>query len=90
MTRTIVVPVLAMFAAACSVFGADPGAGAPSDSAVVLVEGSGLRITAKDLEDKRAAAMFQARTNYYETERKAIEDLADQALLEATGARKKD
>jgi protein-disulfide isomerase len=82
MTRTLVVPALAMFAAAFSVFGADPGAGAPSESAVVLVEGSGLKVTTKDLEEKRAAAMFQARTNYYETERKAIEDLVDQSILD--------
>lgn len=82
MTRTIVVSALAMFAAAFPVFGADSGGGAPSDSAVVLVQGSGLKLTLKDLEDKRAAAMFQARTNYYETERKAIEDLVDQSLLD--------
>jgi protein-disulfide isomerase len=75
-------PALAMFAAAFSVFGAAPGAEAPSDSAVVLVEGSGIKLTLKDLEDKRPAAMFQARTNYYETERKVIEELADQSLLD--------
>ncbi len=82
MTRTIIFSALAMFAAAFSVFGADPVADAPSDSAVVLVEGSGIKLTLKDLEDSRAAAMFQARTNYYETERKAVEDLVEQSLLD--------
>lgn len=83
MTRTISISILAAFAAALSLFGADPGAGsASSDGSVVLVEGSGLKLTVKDLEEKRSASMFQARTNYYETERKAIEDLADQSILE--------
>lgn len=82
MTRTTLIPVLAVSAAALSLFGADPRAGAASDGAVVLVEGSGLKLTLKDLEEKRAASMFQARTNYYETERKAIEDLAEQSILD--------
>lgn len=82
MTRTIVVPALAIFAAVLSVFGGAPGADAPADNAVVLVEGSGIKLTLKDLEEQRAAAMFQARTNYYQTERKAIEDLVDQSLLD--------
>ena len=82
MTRTIVFPALAMFATAFFVFGAAPVAGVPSDGTAVLVEGGGLKLTLNDLEEKRPAAMFQARTNYYETERKAIEDLVEQSILD--------
>jgi protein-disulfide isomerase len=71
-----------MFAAAFCAPGAAPGADGPSGSAVVLVEGNGVKLTLADLEQKRATSMFQARTAYYETERKALEDLVDESLLE--------
>src|ERR1039458_2413614 len=82
MARIRVVPALAMLAAAFCVSGAAPDADGPSGSAAVLVEVNGVKLTLRDLEQKRAAAMFQARTNYYEIERKAIEDLVDESLLD--------
>ncbi len=48
----------------------------------VLVEVNGAKLTLSDLEQKSSAALFQARTTYYETERKVIVDAVDQYLLE--------
>lgn len=53
-----------------------------ADSSVVLAEVNGNKLTLADLEQKRAAGMFQARTNYYEAQRKLIESLVDESLLE--------
>ncbi|MGD1069447.1 MAG: thioredoxin domain-containing protein [Bryobacteraceae bacterium] len=83
MTRIGVVPALAMLGAIVCSSGVALGADAPAGStAVVLVEVNGVKITLADLEQKHPAVIFQARTNYYETERKAIEEMADQALLD--------
>jgi protein-disulfide isomerase len=82
MKRTKVFPALAMFATTFCVSGAAQNAGAPSEGTAVLVEGNGVKLTLNDLEQKRASAMFQAKTTYYETERKVIEDLVDQSILE--------
>jgi protein-disulfide isomerase len=49
---------------------------------VVVVEVNGAKVTVADLENKRASAIFQARTAYYEAERKIIQDVVDDYLLE--------
>jgi protein-disulfide isomerase len=56
---------------------------------VVLVEVNGTKVTLADLEQKRPASLFQARTNYYEAERKVIEELVDDYLLEQQAAKEK-
>lgn len=55
----------------------------------VAVEINGVRITLADIEQKRQAAMFQARSNYYETARKVLEEYVDEYLL-AQEARKEN
>ena len=72
---------LATCTAAVSLLAAPPDAGAPASKDVV-VEVNGLKLTMTDLEQKRASALFQARTSYYEAERKVIEEVVDQTLLE--------
>lgn len=49
----------------------------------ILVEVGGMTITLNDLEQRRAPALFAARTTYYEAERRVVEDLVDEYLLEA-------
>jgi len=64
--------------------------GGPStviSSDTVLMEINGAKITAGDLEQKRAGALFQSRNNYYDAERKVLQDLADQALLDQQAAK---
>jgi protein-disulfide isomerase len=63
---------------------------APADTSLpsdVVVEVQGAKVTMGDLEQKSAAALFQARTTYYEAERKVIEDAVDQKLLEQQAAK---
>jgi len=51
-------------------------------SQTVVVEVSGVNLTLTDLEQKNGPALFQARTTYYESERRAVEGLIDDYLLE--------
>jgi protein-disulfide isomerase len=62
-----------------------PSPVATSDT--VLMQVNGVKITAGDLEHQRAGALFQSRNNYYEAERKALLDLADEALLDQQAAK---
>src|SRR5579862_7441545 len=52
----------------------------PSTS-VVIVEVNGTKLTLADLEQKTPMALFPARTNFYEAERKVVADFVDQYLL---------
>src|SRR5271165_3913302 len=72
---TIVVPLLCLPGA---VFGADPSS--PNDSAVVEINGKTINLS--DLEREFPAALFQARTTYYDNERKAIDQFVDKYLLD--------
>jgi predicted DsbA family dithiol-disulfide isomerase len=63
---------------------AGPEGNSPED---VLVEVHGVNVTMADLAQKSAVALFQARTNYYEAERKVIEDAVDQKLLDDQAAK---
>ena len=87
MTRITVVTALAMFAATVCASGATPEADPVSGGDAVLVELKGAQITQADLELKRPEAMFQARTNFYEAERKVLIDLVDEYLLEQQAAK---
>jgi protein-disulfide isomerase len=89
MLQITAVTALAMFGATFCASGATPEAGPGSGSDVVLVELNGVQITQADLELKRPSAMFQARTNFYEAERKALVDLVDEQLLEQQAAKEK-
>lgn len=89
MLRKTVVTALALFTATLCASGATPADGPGSGSDVVLVEMNGVQITQADLELKRPAAMFQARTNFYEAERKALVELVDEQLLEQQAAKER-
>jgi len=73
---------LGVVAAACCFWAAPAQTNSKSDEDVVAVEINGVKLTLKDLEQKRASVLFQARTNYYETERKVIDDVVDEYLLD--------
>ncbi|MGP8247413.1 MAG: thioredoxin domain-containing protein [Bryobacteraceae bacterium] len=87
MAQSKVVTVLGVFAATFCLSGAAPDTATRSGGDVVLEEVNGVKVTMADLEQKRAQALFQARTNYYDAERKVLEDLADQSLLEQQAAK---
>jgi protein-disulfide isomerase len=89
MSRINVVTALAILTGTFCAFGATSDASPGSGSDVVLVEVNGAKITQADLELKRPSAMFQARTNFYEAERKALVDLIDEQLLEQQAAKEK-
>jgi protein-disulfide isomerase len=81
MIRIGVVPAVTVLGAIALVSGV-AAESSQGTSATVLAEVNGERITLADLQQKRAAAIFQAETSYYETERKAVEELVDQVLLD--------
>lgn len=72
---------------ACVLAASEPTA-RPGDD-LVVAEINGAKLTLADLEAKNGPALFQARTNYYEAERKAIEGLIDAFLLEQQAAKEK-
>ena len=76
------VTTVGLFTVGVYLFAAPPDTDRHSSSDVVLVEVNGVKLTLADLEQKHAAALFQARTNYYEAERKVLEDVVDQYLLQ--------
>lgn len=78
--RSRVVVLGAIWAAVLpmSVFAADQ---LPSGD-TIAVEVNGVKITLAEVEQKRAAAMFQARSNYYEAARRTLETYTDDYLLE--------
>lgn len=86
MTRILVSSALVAFATAFYA-SAQSGPGSAGDS--VLLEFNGAKITQAELELKRPSAMFQARANFYETERKALVDLADEQLLDQQAAKER-
>lgn len=54
----------------------------PGNSDGVLVEINGAKITRADFERKHPTALFQAQNSYYETQKKVVEALIDEYLLE--------
>lgn len=68
-------------ATACLLFAASDGAG-PSGAETVIAEVNGTKLTLGDLEKRHAAALFQARTTYYDLERKVVQSFIDDYLLE--------
>jgi len=62
-------------------YAASDTAGSTGTDAVV-VEVNGVKLTIADLEKKNPSSLFQARTTYYEAQRKVIESMVDDYLLE--------
>jgi len=60
---------------------ADHGAGCTSNCDTVLVDVDGTKLTLADFEAKRPAGLFQARNNFYEAERKAVDEFVNEYLL---------
>lgn len=73
---------LVLCATGAYLFAAPADSGQSSSNEVVLAEVNGAKVTLADLEQKHPGALFQARTNFYESERKVIESIADDYLLE--------
>jgi protein-disulfide isomerase len=72
---TICLPLLAVPAA---IFGADTSSA--NDPAIADINGKTIHVS--DLEQKFPTPLFQARTTYYDTERKVLDQFIDQFLLE--------
>ncbi|HLH16920.1 MAG TPA: thioredoxin domain-containing protein [Bryobacteraceae bacterium] len=79
----MMVRLIAVAAAAttCLAYAASDGP-EPAAGQTVVVEVGGAKLTMADLEQKSGPALFQARTNYYEAERQAIQKMVDDYLLE--------
>lgn len=73
--------MLAIGSAAASLLcAASDGAGASGQA--VIAEVNGVKLTLADLEKNSAAALFQARSTYYDLERKVVQAYIDDYLLE--------
>src|SRR5664280_1960561 len=60
---------------------AETDASRASSGATVLAEVDGVKLTLADFENKRPAGLFQARNNFYEAERKAVDEFVNEYLL---------
>src|ERR1700730_5289788 len=60
---------------------ADSDAGRKPAGDTVLVEVDGMKITMADFESKRPAGLFQAHNNFFEAERKAVDEFVSDYLL---------
>ena len=54
-----------------------------ADGNAVIAEINGEKLTAADLDQQEASKLLQSRYAYYEVQRKALDELIDQHLLEA-------
>jgi len=57
------------------------------NNATPIVEIDGVKLTLGDFEAKRPGGLFQARNNYYENQRRAIDEFVNQWLLEREAAK---
>jgi len=80
MRNTVIILIGIMGAAACCTAAAD-STGKPAND-MIWVEVNGAKITAGELEAKHGAELFQARTSYYEAERRVILEAVDQYILQ--------
>lgn len=71
----------AMLAATLVASPVPPPAELPPSSDGAAVKINGVTITIREIETNRPAAMFQARSNYYEAARKTIDEYVDDYLL---------
>lgn len=70
-----------LFATALILGAADHDAGRNQAGDTPLVSVDGTKFTLADFESKRPAGLFQARNNYYEAERKAVDEFVSDYLL---------
>ena len=70
-----------MFSGVLVLAAADSGAGPTPNGNLALVEVDGVKLTLADFEAKRPAGLFQARNNFYEAERKAVDEFVNEYLL---------
>jgi protein-disulfide isomerase len=82
MVRTSVVAAVILAAAFPGSASPPPPADLPSSSDVTAVEVNGVQIPLSEIERKRPAAMFQARSNYYEAARRTVEEYVEDLLLQ--------
>src|SRR5215472_11356116 len=82
MSLTTVATTILLAAACNGVLYADSDAAAVPGADAVILEINGAKLTVADLEKKHAAALFQAQTTYYEAQRRVIEGMIDDYLLE--------
>lgn len=81
MTLKSLAALLAIGSAAVSLLcAASDGAGASGP--IVVAEVNGVKLTLADLEKSSAAALFQARSTYYDLERKVVQAYIDDYLLQ--------
>lgn len=71
------------------VFAEDHNGTPAAMAAPVILEIDGAKITFADLERKHPAGLFQARNNFYQAERKAVEEFIDDYLLEQQAQKEK-
>jgi len=77
MSKSLLIAAVAM--TAITTF-ASPADLPPTDS--VAVEINGVKITLAQVDQARHSSMYQARSNYYETARRVLEEFVDDYLLE--------
>jgi predicted DsbA family dithiol-disulfide isomerase len=70
-----------LFSTALILCAADNDAGRVASGDTLLVEIDGVKLTLADFEGKRPAGLFQARNNFFEAERKAVDDFVNEYLL---------
>lgn len=75
------IPVLSVIVSTLWLPGGASGADARLSGNPPVVEINGVTLTLSDLERKSPAALFQARTVYYEAERKTLDEFIDEYLL---------
>jgi protein-disulfide isomerase len=92
LTRVILIKRILTFSvlasAVCVLSAADANGQAPGTNAAV-VEINGMKITLAEFEHERPAALFQARNAYYEAERKALEEYANDVVLKRQAQKEK-
>jgi protein-disulfide isomerase len=70
-----------LFSTALILCAADNDVGRVASGDSLLVEIDGVKLTLADFESKRPAGLFQARNNFFEAERKAVDDFVSEYLL---------
>lgn len=83
------IPVLGIIASVLLLPGYVLGADAHPDGNSPVVEVNGVTLNLSDLERKSSAALFQARSVYYEAERRTLEEFINDYLLEQQALKEK-
>lgn len=81
MKTIIALSAFVLLAATQGVAGDDPKGNPTGPSSVVVASIDGVKLTLADFEAKRPTGLFQARNNYYEAERRAVDEYINEYLL---------